>query len=582
MNTFYTDERNIQILIYLMKAHGIRKVIASPGTTNLTFVASIQSDPYFEIYSSADERSAAYIACGMAAESNEAVALSCTGATASRNYIPGLTEAFYRKLPILAITSTQHIGRIGQNMPQVIDRSLCMKDIVRLSVNALQVHGEEDEWACGVSVNNALLELTHKGGGPVHINLATSYSKDFSIQLLPEIKVIKRILPVDSFPVIEAGNIAIFVGSHTIWSRELTEIVDCFCELYNAVVLCDQTSNYRGKYRVLASIVAMQSQYKASCCTFDLMIHIGDVSGAEMPVFPKQVWRVNPDGEVRDTFRKLKYIFEMNEIDLFEHYVKIKQKDSIIINTSFYEEWMNEREYLINNLPELPFSNMWITSVISQKLPENSILHMGILNTLRCWSFFETQNSVKCFSNTGGFGIDGNLSSLVGASLVHPENLYFGIVGDLACFYDLNSLGNRHIGSNLRIMVVNNGKGTEFRNYNHPASRFGEDADLYMAAGGHYGNKISSPLRNYSKDLGFEYIKAGSKKEFISCYKDFLSTEPSGKSIIFEIFTDSGEESKAIEMMHNIRTSVTGKAKKVIKEVLGDKSVQKIKQFINH
>ena len=136
MNTNYSKEINVQILVFLMKAHGIRKIIASPGTTNINFVASVQQDSYFELYSSVDERSAAYIACGLAAESGEPVVLSCTGATASRNYIPGLTEAFYRKLPILAVTSTQHVGRIGQNMAQVIDRRSVLNDIVKLSIQA--------------------------------------------------------------------------------------------------------------------------------------------------------------------------------------------------------------------------------------------------------------------------------------------------------------------------------------------------------------------------------------------------------------------------------------------------------------
>lgn len=63
------------------------------------------------MYSSVDERSAAYIACGMAAELGEPVVLTCTGATASRNYISGLTEAYYRKLPVLAVTSSQDISR---------------------------------------------------------------------------------------------------------------------------------------------------------------------------------------------------------------------------------------------------------------------------------------------------------------------------------------------------------------------------------------------------------------------------------------------------------------------------------------
>ena len=121
MSTYYTDERNAQILIALMKEHGIRKVIASPGTTNICLVASLQHDPYFQIFSSVDERSAAYMACGMAAESGEPVALSCTGATASRNYVPGLTEAFYRKLPVIAITSSQPNCRIGHNIAQVTE-----------------------------------------------------------------------------------------------------------------------------------------------------------------------------------------------------------------------------------------------------------------------------------------------------------------------------------------------------------------------------------------------------------------------------------------------------------------------------
>ena len=52
----YTDERNVQIVISLLKQHGIHRVIASPGTTNMTFVGSIQNDPYFQIWSSVDER----------------------------------------------------------------------------------------------------------------------------------------------------------------------------------------------------------------------------------------------------------------------------------------------------------------------------------------------------------------------------------------------------------------------------------------------------------------------------------------------------------------------------------------------
>ena len=108
----YTERKNILILIALLKGHGIKKIVISPGTTNMMFVASVQQDSWFEIISAADERSAAYIACGLAHESGEPVVLSCTGATASRNYLPGLTEAYYRKLPVLAVTSM-----LGSDLP---------------------------------------------------------------------------------------------------------------------------------------------------------------------------------------------------------------------------------------------------------------------------------------------------------------------------------------------------------------------------------------------------------------------------------------------------------------------------------
>src|SRR5690554_5917127 len=134
MEKYYTDEKNVQVLIALLKKHAIRKVIASPGSANSPLSASLQQDSFFEMYSIVDERSAAYIACGLAAESGEPVVISCTGATASRNYLPGLTEAFYRKLPVLAITSTQSVSRVGHHIAQVIDRSTIPNDVAKYSV----------------------------------------------------------------------------------------------------------------------------------------------------------------------------------------------------------------------------------------------------------------------------------------------------------------------------------------------------------------------------------------------------------------------------------------------------------------
>ena len=214
MEQYYTNERNVQILIALLKEHGIKRVIASPGSTNVTFVGSLQQDSWFEMYSCVDERSAAYMACGMAAESGEPVVLSCTGATASRNYFPALTEAYYRKLPVLAVTSTQDESKIGHLVAQVIDRSNQPKDTVNCSVHLQTVKDDDDAWDCNVKANKAILALKHRGGGPVHINLTTTYSRDFSVKELPKQRVIKRFNIEDGLPVLPQGKIAVFCGSH--------------------------------------------------------------------------------------------------------------------------------------------------------------------------------------------------------------------------------------------------------------------------------------------------------------------------------------------------------------------------------
>ena len=66
MEFHYSKEKNVQIIVSLLKQYGIKKVVASPGSTNISLVESLQNDPYFEMYSVVDERSAAYIACGIA------------------------------------------------------------------------------------------------------------------------------------------------------------------------------------------------------------------------------------------------------------------------------------------------------------------------------------------------------------------------------------------------------------------------------------------------------------------------------------------------------------------------------------
>lgn len=577
MDTHYTSEKHVQILIALLKTHGIRYLIASPGTTNLTFVASAQCDPFFTIYSSVDERSAAYMACGLAAETGEAVAISCTGATASRNYLPGLTEAYYRQLPVLAITATQHVGKYGHYIPQVIDRSVVQKDVVKLSLNVGLVHDAEEERWCQCNINRALLELKKDGGGPVHLNVETRYSTDYSVKELPEVRKIELVEEGGERPPLPAGRKVIYIGSHRPFRPDEIETIERFCWQHDAVVFGDHTCNYNGRYRIRDSIFSTQQHYTSKLCKMDLLIHLGMVAGGYPRYQPKQVWRVHPDGVVRDTFGKLTRVFQMGESAFFRWYTSNEDSPE---RRTLYEDCRKEYERLERLVPPLPFSNPWLAQKLTPLLPKDCVLHLGILNSLRSWNFFKMDKSIRCYSNTGGFGIDGGLSSLIGASLANKDRLYFGVIGDLAFFYDMNALGNRAIGRNLRLLLVNNGTGVEFKIYNHPAARFGSDTDYFMAASGHFGNKSPSLVKGYAESLGVKYLAASTKEEFEAVYQQFVSPQMADQPILFEVFTNPEDESEAIKLLQNLDSDLEGSAKKIIKDIIGQENATKLKKLL--
>lgn len=561
MQHYYTNERNHQILISLLKAHGIRYVVASPGTTNSVFIGSIQNDKFFQIFSAVDERSASYIANGLILKTGEPVIISCTGATAARNYMSGATEAYYSKLPLLIITSSQPSSRIGHLNPQVTDRTSPPNDVCKLSVEMPLVYNNDDEWECEVQCNRALLELKRNGGGPVHINLITSYRYSENTALtckeLPLVRIIRRYTQMDKLPAILQGKVAIFVGMHKIWPQSLVEKVESFCSSNNAIVLADHPSNYNGKYKIPYPLVINQSPMnKANKPAYDvdLLIHIGEVTGEEGAVRmirSKQTWRVSPDGEIRDTFKNLTAVFEMREEEFFASYSSENQ-----LIDSYYKECKEVYDELIvkrkATQETMPLSNPWIAGVIANKIPDHSTVVLAILNTLRTWNYATFRESVNVFCPLGGFGIDGATSLALGVSLADINKLCFCVTGDLAFFYDLNSLGNRNISSNLRVLLINNGCGVEFKKTYAMAYRLlGDEVDEYVAAARHNGNKSNELVKHFSTDLGFEYLSASSKQEFDRVYSRFVTPEVTEKPMLFEIFVNAEDESEALNIVHD-------------------------------
>lgn len=558
---YYTNERNHQIVIALLKAHGINQVVVSPGSCNSVFVGSIQSDPFFNLYSAVDERSAAYIACGLAQRSRKPVVINCTGATAARNYMSGATEAFYSKLPILILTSSQPNNRVGHLFSQVTDRTCPPSDTCIFTETLPIIRSQDEEWECEVKANKAILELKRHGGGPVHLNLVTTYSYSQTTALtqpaLPPVRVIKRYFLSDKLPLLPKGRIGIFVGEHNVWLSSEIAAIENFCETNNAVVFCDHTSNYHGKYRIPCALTINQAalnQANQPAFDVDVLIHIGEISGEEgamRMIHGRETWRVSEDGELRDTFRNLSSVFEMSEEQFF-----ISYSSKGICNVSYYKECAKIHEYYYkyseSQMAAMPFSNVWIGRKLASLIPNKSTVILSILNSLRTWNYSEFKDSVVVYSPVGGFGIDGAISMTLGASLAAPNNPCYCVTGDLAFFYDLNTLGNRHVGNNIRILLVNNGCGVEFKKTYALAYRLlEEDVMPFVSAAGHFGVKSPEVVKNLAKSLGFEYLCASSKEELSKQCERFTSPNLMDKPMLLECFVDADDDIRALNIIHN-------------------------------
>lgn len=585
----YTDARNVQLVIALLKEYGIRNIIASPGTTNVPFVYSVQNDSFFNIYSAIDERSAAYMACGLAAESGEPVVLSCTGATASRDYMPGLTEAFYRKLPVLALTSMHFTEDIGNLSTQILDRSVIPNDIARYHTSLEMIENERMAKDEELRINIALSELTRDGGGPVAVQLITDGNYTFSATSLPKVNRINRFLPekISEWPELpDNAKIAVLLGVHRTFSATESEMLEHFVETHDAVVFSDISSGYHGKFAFGSALACIQLQNNPIRSAFepDLVIHVGEMTGdyntmGFLTGLNCPVWRVSLDGEFRQHFARLENVFQCSIEFFFSHYASNKHVES-----GYRTKWENYDIQLRKRMPEFPFSNIWMAQQLHSMIPAGSIVHPAILSSLSSWDYFPLPKDVRSSANVGGFGIDGCTSALIGASLSSHE-LCFCITGDLAFFYDMNSLGCREIGPNLRILLINNGLGMTFKLSNHVGSQIGPSANIFIAAEGHNAAAKSvtgnqSPARAWAESLGFKYLSASSKEEF-NAVKDIFTSKDSEAPILFECFTHEEDERTARDLIDSIdsRTDSKTQLKKTIKKVLPKSVIDSLKSL---
>ena len=127
------------------------------------------------------------------------------------------------------------------------------------------VRDSRDEDYVMMEANKAVLELRRNGGGPVHINLFTSYSRDFSVKTLPEVRVMHRFMAWDKLPEMPEGRIGVCeVLMHTFHPPLFMQLI-VFVQHMMLYVICDHTSGYYGKYRLLPTLAELQPGFLHQC-----------------------------------------------------------------------------------------------------------------------------------------------------------------------------------------------------------------------------------------------------------------------------------------------------------------------------
>jgi 2-succinyl-5-enolpyruvyl-6-hydroxy-3-cyclohexene-1-carboxylate synthase len=548
----YSSKKNVQILVALLKEHGVRQVVISPGSRNMSIVSSVETDPFFTCWSVVDERSAAYFAIGISIAQDCPVMLSCTSGQATRNYIPGMTQAFYSGAPLVVVTADWAPSKIGQGVMQALNQLSLPADATKISVSLPVVKDKDDAKNCARLVNEALLELRHHGSGPVHINVPIEEHWDGGTNSLLQAKIIRRFGHGDSLPDIQGRRIMIAVGEHKPFGPEQETALSDFAERYDAVVYTNHLSNYHGKNVVNAGLLVESiGRFEKKAYHPDLLISIGGQLGdydfdAMVRRLKCDHWRVNEDGEIRDTYGQLTNVFELREQEFFSLYLGGEKIDTGGTKR-FFDLWSSAKT-VVKVPKNLPLSQTSVAAIVAPLIPRESVIHFGILSSLRNWSMFDLDASIKCFSNVAAFGIDGSMSTFIGhASAV--DDLCFLVIGDLSFFYDMNSIGIRGIKSNARILLINNGGGGEFRQYSHSAQRyFGEAANAHIAAAGHFGSAAE-----WVQSMGWGYF--GAKTE--QCLVDSLDwfTGLSDVPLLLEVFTTMEGDSDALRLFRQLNST---------------------------
>lgn len=575
----YSNIPGVQILISLLKQYNITHLVISPGTRNTPLVHSVENDDFFTCYSVVDERSAGFFALGLSEALQRPVCVTCTAATATCNYMPAIKEAYERNIQLVALTADQDTYSKFNMGDQNIDQINMYNRYVKYAVDVPKIQNENDYWYFNRCVNEAFTK-TIKENGPIQINFRMDYDLKelsyFPVKELPRTRYVEtldnNIDWEESAKFLKNKKVLFFCGSENINSELVKKELEELRKKINLVVLADNYSNLFDSNIINPSIIGEAYVSKGlNGIKPDLIIMTGAIIYSPIKVrrkifgTAKQTWQISEDGRLVDGFRNVKRIYKISTLEFLRNINK-NLKDNNSYSSEFSNSWKNLVKLV--KFPELDFTHFNAIKKFIEKVPENSLIHMSVLDSIRISNYFKLPFTTKCFANIGADGIDGALSTFLGQALA-TKNLAFLLVGDLSLMYDMNGL-NSDIPNNVRILVINNYAGSEFHK-NFGLERI-PTLNKHIAAGHITIMKDVASISNllYLSAINEEELKIGLEKLI----------KPSQKPIILEVFTDADKDAKKLKEFWNINTTSLTDSKEILLRKIYDKLGKNMKENI--
>ncbi len=259
---------------------------------------------------------------------------------------------------------------------------------------------------------------------------------------------------------------------------------------------------------------------------------------------PQRHWHISVDPKVIDTFQTLtthipvqpEYFFSKLFEDL--DYQRFVQNDDEGPDEEYLGSWMAQERRTRRNLRDFlanltSLTDLSAVEFVVKNITQAAQLHLANSMPVRHVNLLGIDNQfVKIFCNRGTSGIDGCVSTAIGAAMVTRELVYL-LVGDVAFFYDRNGLLVDAFPQNLKIILLNNAGGTIFRMLDGSAAQ--PELERY------FETRHSFTAKRTAEDSNITYYQVDTLSGLQSSWNEFV-VAPS--TALLEINTDSVESVK--------------------------------------